>query len=441
MSRNLSALPNDLSAFWMPFSANSRFKARPRAVVSARGMYYQTTEGKQVLDGTAGLWCVGAGHGRPEIARAVTAQMEVLDYAPSFQIGHAGPFVLASRLAALAPGHLDHVFLTNSGSEAVDTALKIAIAYHRARGEGQRSRLVGRERAYHGANIGGLAVSGIGANRRQFGALLAGVDHLPHTHDLTRQAFSRGQPTSGAERAEALEDLASLHGGENIAAVIVEPVTGAGGVLVPPVGYLQRLREICTRHGILLIFDEVVTGFGRTGTGFAAESFAVEPDMIVFAKAVTNAVIPLGGVIASRAIHDALMRASDGIELFHGYTYSGHPIASAAANATLSIYETDQLFERVRQIAPLWEAALHGLAGLPHVIDVRNLGLLGAVELSPLAEEPGARGAEVHQACWDQGILVRASGDTLVLSPPLIITIEEIGRIVETIAAILPAIR
>lgn len=428
---------DELAAFWMPFSANADYKRAARMIVSASGMYYRTAQGRDILDATAGLWCVAAGHGRAEIADAVNAQLRGLDFAPAFQLGHPGPFQLASRIARLAPGNLDHVFFTNSGSEGVDTALKIALAYHRVRGEASRQRLIGRERAYHGVNMGGLSVSGIGNNRKQFGLLVAGVDHLPHTHDPAHDAFSRGQPPHRAHFAEALERIVALHDASNIAAVIVEPVAGATGVLPPPQGYLQQLREICTRHGILLIFDEVVTGFGRTGSAFAAQTFAVEPDMIVFAKAVTNAAVPMGGVIVSKQIYETFVTGAPGVEIFHGYTYSGHPVAAAAANATLTIYEQEHLFERAARLAPHWETMLHNLAGLPHVTDIRNLGLLGAIDLQPRDGAPGARGWAAHMACWERGILVRAAGDTLVMSPPLVIEPAQIDEIGETLRAVL----
>lgn len=431
---------DELAAFWMPFTANADYKRSARMIVSASGMYYRTTDDRSILDATAGLWCVACGHGRAEIADAVSAQLRELDFAPTFQLGHPGPFRLASRIARMAPGNLNHVFFTNSGSEGVDTALKIALAYHRARGESSRQRLIGRERAYHGVNIGGLSVSGIGNNRKQFGLLVGGTDHLPHTHDPAHGAFSRGQPSHGAHFADALERLVALHDASNIAAVIVEPVAGATGVLPPPQGYLQRLREICTRHGILLIFDEVVTGFGRTGNAFAAQTFGVEPDMIVFAKAVTNAAIPMGGVIVSKAIYDTFVTGANGVEMFHGYTYSGHPVAAAAAHATLSIFESEGLFARTAELSPYWEEMLHALAVLPHVTDIRNLGLLGAIDLAPRNGAPGARAWDAHRECWSRGILVRAAGDTLVMSPPLVINRAEIDRIGETLRTVLSAV-
>jgi beta-alanine--pyruvate transaminase len=424
----------------MPFTANRQFKTNPRLLTAAQGMYYRDREGRQILDGTAGLWCVNAGHGRPEIAAAVQQQLLQLDYASSFQMGHPGAFQLADRLVKLLPGDLNHVFFTNSGSEAVDTALKIAIAYHALGGEPSRQRLVGRERAYHGVNLGGVAVGGIATNRRFFGDLIPGVDHLRHTHDLAHNAFSRGQPPWGAALADELEQVVAKRGADAIAAVIVEPVYGATGVLVPPVGYLQRLRQICDRHGILLIFDEVITGFGRLGTPFAAEYFDVLPDLVVAAKGITNGNIPMGAVFVRQGIYDRFMAASDsGIEFFHGYTYSGHPVACAAGLATLDIYETEGLFGRVQTLAAAWEAAAHSLKGTRHVIDVRNLGLLAGIELDP-TDKPGARGFEVFLRCFEAGVFVRAAGDNIALSPPLIIQPAQIDQIFSTLATVLEQI-
>jgi beta-alanine--pyruvate transaminase len=425
----------DLDAFWMPFTANRRYKDNPRIFFeSASGMYYTTTEGRRVMDCTAGLWCVAAGHGRQSIAAAVMQQLQVLDYAPAFQAGHPQPFALASRIAALAPAGMDQVFFTTSGSESVDSALKIAIAYHRSKGNGQKLRFISRERAYHGVNFGGLSVGGIGRNRRQFALMLPGVDFLPHTHDLAHMAFSRGQPAWGVHLADDLERLVELHDASTIAAVIVEPVAAATGVLVPPQGYLQRLREICTRHDILLIFDEVVTGFGRLGTAFAAQFSGVTPDLMTFAKAVTNATIPLGGVIVSSTIGRTIQAATDGIELFHGYTHSGHPVACAAAQATLDIYQSEDLFQRVCDLAPYWERALHSLAGEPHVIDVRNIGLLGAIELAPSRDKgAGVRALTIQAECFRRGIFVRPLGDSVVMSPPFIIEPAQIDEMVEAL--------
>ena len=429
----------DLSAYWMPFTANRQFKADPRLLVSAKGMYYRTADGREVLDGSAGLWCVNAGHGRTEIAAAVERQLMTLDFAPSFQMSHPAAFDLASRLAAIAPQGLDRIFFTNSGSESVDTALKIALAYQRARGQAQRTRLIGREKAYHGVGFGGISVGGLVNNRRVF-PTLPGVDHLPHTFDLAHNAFSKGLPAHGANLADELERILALHGPETVAAVIVEPVSGSAGVLPPPVGYLQKLRAICDKHDILLIFDEVITGYGRLGAPFAAEYFGVTPDLMCTAKGLTNAAIPMGAVFASRAIHDTFMQGPpEVIELFHGYTYSGHPAACAAGLATLDIYAGEGLFERAAALAPIFEAALHDLRGLPNVIDVRNIGLMGAVEMAPRDGAPGKRGYDVFLAALNDGLYARYTGDIIALSPPLIVSEGEIGRIVETLARAIKA--
>jgi beta-alanine--pyruvate transaminase len=430
----------DLDPFWMPFTANREFKRAPRLFRAAEGVHYTTVDGRRVLDGTAGLWCVNAGHGREAIADAIARQVRELDFAPTFQLGHPLAFELAGRLAELAGGGLDRVFFTNSGSEGVDTALKIALAYHAARGEPGRTRLVGRERAYHGVNLGGTSVGGIAPNRAAFGPLLPGVLHLPHTHDLEQNRFTRGQPPHGAGRADALEAMIDEHGAESIAAVIVEPVAGSTGVLPPPVGYLERLRELCDRHGVLLIFDEVITGFGRLGTPFAVQRFGVEPDLLVCAKGLTNGTVPMGAVLCRRAVHDAVVEgAAAGIELFHGYTYSGHPVASAAALATLDLYRDEALFERAAAHEGLLADAIHALEGAPHVIDVRSIGLVAAVELEPVPGEPTRRAREVFARCFDAGLLVRTTGDTIALSPPLSIApgeIEELGAILgEALAA------
>jgi beta-alanine--pyruvate transaminase len=425
----------DLSAYWMPFTANRQFKANPRIFTGAERMHYISSDGRKVLDGTAGLWCVNAGHGRAEIAKAVERQVLTLDYSPAFQMGHPGAFELASRVAKLAPAGLDRVFFGNSGSEAVDTALKIALAYHRTRGEGQRTRFIGRERGYHGVGFGGMSVGGIGNNRRAFGPMLPGVDHMRHTHDLARNAFSKGQPAHGAELADDLERLIALHGPDTIAAVIVEPMAGSTGVLIPPKGYLERLREICDRHGLLLIFDEVITGFGRLGTPFAAQHFGVVPDMMTVAKGITNGSVPMGAVLVKRAIHDAFMQEpGETIEFFHGYTYSGHPVACAAGLAALEIYAREGLFERAASLAPVFEDAVHSLRGSPHVIDIRNLGLVAGLELEPRPGEPGKRGYGVFLDCFQQDVLVRQTGDILALSPPLIVEESQIQEIVEAIA-------
>ncbi|HUL18144.1 MAG TPA: aspartate aminotransferase family protein [Steroidobacteraceae bacterium] len=429
---------SDMEAFWLPFTPNRQFKSKPRLLSRAKGMYYWTPEGRQVLDGVAGLWCVNAGHGRTEIARAVATQLETLDYAPPFQMGHPPAFALANALVKIAPKGLDHVFFTNSGSESVDTALKIALAYQRVRGQGTRTRLIGRERGYHGVGFGGISVGGIAPNRKVWSAsLLPGVDHLPHTHDLAKNAFARGIPEHGAHLADELERLVTLHDASNIAAVIVEPIAGSTGVLIPPRGYLKRLREICDRHGILLIFDEVITGFGRTGAPFAAQEFDVMPDMITLAKGLTNGCVPMGAVLVSKAIYEAFMQGPDGIELFHGYTYSAHPTACAAALATLEIYQREGLLTRAKTLARQWEDAAHALRGLPHVIDVRNYGLILGLELEPAAGKPGQRAFEVYTQCFERGLLIRQTADILALSPPLIVEPAQIEQMFGTLAEVL----
>ncbi len=431
--------PADLEAFWMPFTANRQFKANPRLFARAKGMYYWTADGREVLDGVAGLWCVNAGHSRPEIAAAVAQQLNTMEYAPTFQMGHPMAFELASRLAKLAPPGMDRVFFTNSGSESVDTALKIAIAYHRARGAGQRMRFIGRERGYHGVGFGGMSVGGMVNNRKAFaGSMLPGVDHLQHTLDLGHNAFSRGLPHWGAHLANELERLIALHDASTIAAVIVEPISGSAGVILPPVGYLKRLREICDKHDILLIFDEVITAFGRVGKPFAALAFDVTPDLMTTAKGLTNGAIPMGAVFAQRKIYDAFMQGPENaIELFHGYTYSAHPAACAAALATLDIYAKEGLLTRAATLAPQWEEAVHSLRAVPAVIDVRNYGLIGAVELEPRAGKPGARAFDVFLKCFERGVMVRQTGDVIAMSPPLIIEPKQIARIVETLAEVI----
>ncbi len=430
---------NDLDSWWMPFTDNRQFKTDPRILVAARGMHYVAADGRKVLDAAAGLWCVNAGHGRAQIVQAIASQAEALDFAPSFQFGHPLGFALASRLAALLPGDLDRLFFANSGSEAVDTALKIALAYHRVTGQAARTRLIGRERGYHGVGFGGISVGGIASNRRLYGTMLGGVDHLPHTHDPSR-AFTRGQPESGAELADALERIVALHDASTIAAVIVEPLAGSTGVLPPPLGYLQRLREICTRHGILLIFDEVITGFGRLGAAFAAERFGVLPDLLVMAKGLTNGVVPMGAVAVRRGLYERFLDASPaGIELPHGYTYSGHPVAAAAALATLDIYRAERLFERAATMAEPFGRAVHGLRDARHVIDIRNLGLVAGIELAPSAK-PGVRGMAVLQGCFEAGLLVRVTGDIIALSPPLIIEHGQIDQMVQVLRDVLAAV-
>lgn len=433
-----NVVPNDLNAFWMPFTANRQFKKTPRMFVAAKDMHYTTSDGRQVLDGTAGLWCCNAGHARPKIVEAIANQAAELDYAPAFQMGHPKAFELANRLVDITPDGLDHVLFTNSGSESVETALKLALAYHKIKGEGSRTRLIGRERAYHGVNFGGISVGGIVTNRKMFGTLLAGVDHMPHTHNLSKNAFSKGPPQHGAELADELERIVTLHDASTIAAVIVEPVAGSTGVLIPPPGYLKRLREITRKHGILLIFDEVITGYGRLGTPFGADYFDVVPDIMVTAKGLTNGVIPMGAVMVSADIHDAFMNGPEHvIEFFHGYTYSGNPIASAAGLATLETYKEEGLLTRGAELAPKFEAALHSLKGLPHVIDIRNIGLVGAIELEPIAGQPTKRAFSAFLKAFEQGLLIRTTGDIIALSPPLIISESQIDEIVTKLAGIL----
>jgi beta-alanine--pyruvate transaminase len=438
---NRNATPNDLRAFWMPFTANRQFKKEPRMFVAAKDMHYTTSDGRQVLDGTAGLWCVNAGHCRPLITEAIREQAGELDYAPAFQLGHPKAFELANRLVDIAPEGMNHVLYTNSGSESVDTALKVALAYQKVKGQGSRTRLIGRERGYHGVNFGGISVGGIVSNRKMFGTLLTGVDHMPHTHLPEKNAFTKGQPEHGGDLATELERIVTLHDASTIAAVIVEPVAGSTGVLIPPKGYLQKLRDICTKHGILLIFDEVITGYGRLGTPFAAQYFDVTPDIIVTAKGLTNGVIPMGAVFVTSEIHDAFMSGPEHmIEFFHGYTYSGNPIASAAALGTLDTYRDEGLLTRGGELAPYWEKALHTLADCPHVIDIRNIGLIGAIELSPIAGEPTKRAFSAFLKAYESGLLIRTTGDIIALSPPLIITTEQIDELIDGIRKVLHAI-
>jgi beta-alanine--pyruvate transaminase len=438
MALDRKVAPNDLNAFWMPFTSNRQFKKAPRMFVAAQDMHYTTAEGRKVLDGTAGLWCCNAGHCRPKIVEAIQKQAAELDYAPAFQMGHPAAFELANRILDIAPANMGHVFYTNSGSESVETALKIAIAYHRMRGEGTRTRLIGRERGYHGVNFGGISVGGIVNNRKFFGSLLTGVDHLPHTHLPAQNAFSKGQPEHGASLADDLERIVALHGPETIAAVIVEPVAGSTGVILPPKGYLEKLRAITRKHGILLILDEVITGFGRLGAPFGAQFFGIEADMITCAKGLTNGVIPMGAVLTTDAVHDAFMTGPEHmIELFHGYTYSGNPIASAAGIATLETYREEGLFERAAEIAPYWQEALHSLKGLPHVIDIRNLGLIGAVELDPIAGEPTKRAFTAFLNAYEKGILIRTTGDIIAMSPPLIVSKTQIDELIGKLGDVL----
>ena len=426
----MSAKPNNLEAYWMPFTANRAFKAAPRMMVAAEGMYYTTDDGRKVLDGTAGLWCCNAGHARPRIVEAIANQAREMDYSPAFQMGHPKAFELAARLARLMPGSLDHIFFTNSGSESVETALKIALAYHRINGQGERVRLIGRERGYHGVNFGGLAVGGMTANRKMFGPLVAGVDHMRHTHGDPRNFFAKGEPEFGAELADDLERLCVLHDPSTIAAVIVEPVQGSAGVFIPPKGYLQRLRQICDRHGILLIFDEVITGYGRLGTNFAVDYFGVEPDLVTTAKGLTNGVIPMGAVFVQKKIHDAFMQGPpNAIEFFHGYTYSANPMACAAALGTLDTYEEEGLLTRGAMLADYWADAAHSLRDISIVADIRTMGLIAGIELKSLDGKVGARAFDAYLKCFAAGLLVRTTGDVIALSPPLIIEKAQIDTL------------
>jgi beta-alanine--pyruvate transaminase len=435
-------VPNDLEPYWMPFTANRAFKKRPRLISGAKDMHYFTPDGRKLIDGSAGLWCTNAGHNRDPIVQAIQRQAGELDYAPAFQFSHPKAFELASRIAALAPGDLDHVFFCNSGSEAVDTALKIALAYHNVRGQGGRVRLIGRERGYHGIGFGGVAVGGIVANRKQFGAMMVGTDHLPHTYNRDQQAFTAGEPDWGAHLADELERLVALHDASTIAAVIVEPVACSTGVLPPPKGYLKRLREICDKYGILLIFDEVITGFGRLGAAFAAERYGVVPDLVTFAKGVTSGSVPMGGVIARKGIYDAFMQGPEHvIELFHGYTYSAHPLACAAGLATLDLYRDEKLFERAKKIEPTWYEAAMRMKGLPNVVDIRACGLTVGVDLGPRADGPGKRGMEaLERAFHEYDLTMRSVGDTLAMSPPLIVSEAQIGELFDKLGKVIKAV-
>ncbi|MGH6846158.1 MAG: aspartate aminotransferase family protein [Methylocella sp.] len=437
-----SMFVNDLDAYWMPFTANRAFKQSPRLVAYAKNMHYFSPEGRAILDATAGHWCANAGHCRAPIVEAIRAQAGELDFAPPFHFGHPKAFVLAHRIAALAPGDLDHVFFTNSGSEAVDTALKIALAYHNLRGEGARQRLIGRERGYHGMGFGGMSVGGFPVHRKLFGTLLAGVDHLPTTYDRAKQAFAKGEPEWGAHRADELERIAGVHDASTIAAVIVEPVAGLTGVLPPPNGYLERVRSICDKYDILLIFDEGTCGFGRLGCAFAAGRYGVLPDMITFAKGVNSGTVPMGGVIVRQQIYETFMDGPEHkIELMHGYTCSGHPLACAAALAALDLYEEEDLFARARQLEPLWADAVHSLKGLPNVLDIRNAGLSAAIDLSAKPGAHGKRGFDaMDRAFHDFDFLLRATADTLILTPPLIVSEAQIGEIVEKTARVITAV-
>jgi beta-alanine--pyruvate transaminase len=429
----------DMEAFWMPFTSNRHFKSAPRMLARAEGMHYWTPDGRRILDAVAGLWCTNAGHCRTPIVQAIQRQAATMDFAPTFQMGHPLAFELSNRLLEILPPEFGQVFYTNSGSEAVDSALKIALAYHRMRGEGQRTRLIGRERGYHGVGFGGISVGGIAGNRKHFGSMLAGVDHLPHTHDLAHNAFTRGQPTWGAHLADELERIVALHDPSTIAAVIVEPVAGSTGVLIPPVGYLQKLREITSKHGILLIFDEVITGFGRLGSPFASQHFGVVPDLVTVAKGITSGTVPMGAVFARRGIYETFMQGPEkSIELFHGYTYSAHPLACAAAIATLDVYQDEGLLTRAATLAPHWEEAVHSLRDCPNVIDVRNIGLIGAVELAPRAGAPGTRAFDAFtRAFHEQDLLIRTTGDIIAMSPPLIVQPSQIDEIVGRLRRVL----
>ena len=428
----------DLESYWMPFTGNRYFKQNPRMISRAEGMYCYTHDGHKLLDSVSGLWCCNAGHCHPQIVEAIQAQAATLDYAMAFQLGHPTVFELANKLTAMAPEGIDYAFFVNSGSEAVDTALKMALAYHRIRGDASRTRLIGREKGYHGVGFGGISVGGISPNRKMFGALLPGVDHLPHTHNLEHNAYSRGQPQWGAHLADELENIVALHDPSTIAAVIIEPIAGSAGVLLPPEGYLKRVREICDKHGILLIFDEVICGFGRTGDTFGASRFGVTPDMMTTAKGLTSGTVPMGAVLASGDIYDTFMTGPEGaIEFFHGYTYSGHPLAAAAGCATLDVYTSEGLFERALSLEDTFADALHSLKGEPNVIDIRNLGLIGAVELTPIDGQPTTRAMSIFRECFDKGVIIRTTGDTLAFSPPLIIDKTQIAIVVDAVRSAL----
>src|SRR4249920_617793 len=442
MALAASSVPNDLEPYWMPFTANRAFKKRPRLIVGAKDMHYIASDGRKLIDGSAGLWCTNAGHNREQIIIAIQREAATLDSPPAFQFGHPKAFELASRVAALAPADLDHVFFCNSGSEAVDTALKIALAYNHVRGEGARTRLIGRERGYHGVGFGGISVGGIVNNRKFFGSLLAGVDHLPSTYNREHQAFSKGEPEWGAHLADELERIVTLHDASTIAAVIVEPMAGSTGVLPAPKGYLARLRAICDKYGILLIFDEVITGFGRLGHAFAAERYGVLPDMITFAKGITSGTVPMGGVIVRKGIYDAFMRGPEHVvELFHGYTYSAHPLACAAGLATLDLYRDERLFERARALEPLWADAAMGLKGLPNVLDIRCVGLTAGIDLASRPDAVGRRAYEaMEHAFTKQNLVIRITGDSIALTPPLIVSESEIGEIFGKVADVIRAV-
>ena len=437
-TENLSIDLPDMDSYWMPFTGNRYFKENPRVIHRAKGMYCWSHDGRKMLDMVAGLWCCNAGHCDPRIVKAIQDQAADLDYAMAFQLGHPKAFELASKLTNLAPEGIDHAFFVNSGSEAVDTAMKMTLAYHRIRGQGERTRFIGRERGYHGVGFGGISVGGMSPNRKMFSAMLPGVDHLPHTHHLEHNAFSRGLPSWGEHLADELENIIALHDPSNIAGVIVEPIAGSAGVLLPPQGYLKKIREICTKHGIMLIFDEVICAFGRTGDAFAAKRFDVTPDIMTTAKGLTSGTVPMGAVLTKRDIYDTFMTGPDGaIEFFHGYTYSGHPLAAAAACATLDVYAEDDLFNRAFSLEDTFADALHSLKDEPYVIDIRNYGLIGAVELTPIEGKPTARAMSIFRECYDKGLIIRTTGDTVAFSPPLIVKESQIEQTVEIIRATL----
>ena len=439
-ARQLQSDLPDLEAFWMPFTGNRFFKSNPRMITRAQGVHCWTHEGQQLLDAVSGLWCCNAGHCHPKIVEAIKQQAETLDYAMAFQLGHPTVFELANKVTSIAPEGIDYAFFVNSGSEAVDTALKMALAYHRLRGQGERTRFIGREKGYHGVGFGGISVGGLSPNRKMFGAMLPGVDHLPHTHSIEHNAFSRGMPEWGAHLADELENIVALHDPSTVAAVIIEPIAGSAGVLIPPKGYLQRIREICDKHGILLIFDEVICGFGRTGDAFGATRFEVTPDLMTTAKGLTSGTVPMGAVLAKKVVYDTFMTGPDAaIEFFHGYTYSGHPLAAAAGCATLDVYQDEGLFERAREMEDYFADAVHSMQGEPNVIDTRNFGLLGAIELQGIEGQPNARAMQVFRDCYDNGVIIRTTGDTLAFSPPLIIEKEQIDKVFETVRKALQA--
>ena len=438
----LDMKPNELEPYWMPFTPNRAFKKKPRLFSGAKDMHFFTPDGRKVIDASSGLFCVNAGHTREPIVKAIQDAAAQMDYAPPFQYGHPGQFHLSSQLTLMAPGDLDYVLYANSGSEAVDTALKVALAYHRSRGEGSRTRFIGRERGYHGVGFGGISVGGMVANRKMFGNMLAGVDHLPTTYNRSKQAFSKGEPEWGAELADDLLRLIGLHDASTIAAVIVEPVAGSTGTLPPPKGYLERLRQITEQHGILLIFDEVITGFGRLGHGFAADRYGIVPDMITFAKGVTNGAVPMSGVFVRKGVYETHMQGAEHLpELFHGYTYSGHPLAVAAGLATLQLYKDEGLFERAKALEPVFADAMMSLKGLPNVADIRTIGLLAAIDLDPIPGKVGVRGYDAIERMYaDHDLYVRVAADTIVPSPPLIVSESQIGEIRDKIAAVIKAV-